>query len=378
MALKMDTIRLIDKMDHLFRRLVENHGASARQLTAIRHFVPLGRIAAGIVITAPLALGIALSAEAPRSNNIPVRITVEAKPIDSFLYSDPDRHRFGMLEYLGGIELTSSHRDFGGLSAMRVESDGMHFVSLSDHGRWFTGRIVYDGGRPSGIADALMAPMLGPDGRTLASRGWYDTESLAEQDGMLYVGIERVNRIVRFDFAKFGVLARADVIPVPLGISKLPGNKGLEALAFAPRTSRLAGALMAFSERGLDSYGNLKAFLLGGAAPGEFTVKRRDDFDISDCAILPSGDVLLLERRFTWLSGIAIRLRRIAIADIAPGAIVDGPVVMSADMRYQIDNMEGLSIHRDPDGSTILTMISDDNFFFLQRTILLQFKLVED
>jgi hypothetical protein len=78
------------------------------------------------------------------------------------------------------------------------------------------------------------------------------------------------------------------------------------------------------------------------------------------------------------LSGIAIRLRRIAIADIAPGAIVDGPVVMSADMRYQIDNMEGLSIHRDPDGSTILTMISDDNFFFLQRTILLQFKLVED
>jgi hypothetical protein len=174
------------------------------------------------------------------------------------------------------------------------------------------------------------------------------------------------------------VLARADVIPVPLGISKLPGNKGLEALAFAPRTSRLAGALMAFSERGLDSYANLKAFLLGGAAPGEFTVKRRDDFDISDCAILPSGDVLLLERRFTWLSGIAIRLRRIAIADIAPGAIVDGPVVMSADMRYQIDNMEGLSIHRDPDGSTILTMISDDNFFFLQRTILLQFKLVED
>jgi hypothetical protein len=179
------------------------------------------RIAAGIVITAPLALGIALSAEAPRSNNIPVRITVEAKPIDSFLYSDPDRHRFGMLEYLGGIELTSSHRDFGGLSALRVESDGMHFVSLSDHGRWFTGRIVYDRGRPSGIADALMAPMLGPDGRTLASRGWYDTESLAEQDGMLYVGIERVNRIVRFDFAKFGVLARAPDLVKPA----VPGQR---------------------------------------------------------------------------------------------------------------------------------------------------------
>jgi hypothetical protein len=81
----MDTIRLIDKMDHLFRRVVKNHGGPAGQLTAIRHFGPLGRIAAGIVITAPLALGIALSAEAPRSNNIPLRIAIEAKPIDSFL-----------------------------------------------------------------------------------------------------------------------------------------------------------------------------------------------------------------------------------------------------------------------------------------------------
>jgi hypothetical protein len=220
--------------------------------------------------------------------------------------------------------------------------------------------------------------MLGPDGRTLASRGWYDTESLAERDGWLYVGIERVNRIVRFDFARQGVLARAEVVQVPLGISKLPNNKGLEALTFAPRNGKLAGALLAFSERGLDPNGNLKAFLLGGAIPAEFSVKRRDEFDISDSVTLPSGDVLLLERRFSWLSGIAMRMRRIAIADIAPGALVDGPVLLFADMGFQIDNMEGLSAHVDADGRTILTMISDDNFSFLQRTVLLQFRLVDD
>src|SRR4029077_18282609 len=109
---------------------------------------------------------------------------------------------------------------------------------------------------------------------------------------------------------------RAEVVQAPLGISKLPNNKGLEALAFAPRNGKLAGALMAFSERGLDANGNLKAFLLGGALSAEFSVKRRDEFDISDCVTLPSGDVLLLERRFSWLSGIAMRMRRIAIADI--------------------------------------------------------------
>jgi hypothetical protein len=344
---------------------------------ANRGLVPNRRAVAAVM--ACTAVAFVSPACAQRSRFLtPVRITVDAKPIEAFNISAPDQRRFGTLEYLGGLELTSSFSEFGGLSALRVGADGEHFVSLTDKGNWLTGRIVYEGGRPSGIVDATMAPMLGPDGRPLAARGWYDTESLAERDGWLYVGIERVNRIVRFDFARKGVLARAEEIPVPLGISKLPNNKGLEALAFAPPGSQLAGTLMAFSERGLDFKGNLKAFLLGGALSAEFSVKRRDEFDISDSTILPSGDVLLLERRFTWLSGIAMRLRRIAIADITPDALVDGPVVLFADMGYQIDNMEGLSAHPGPNGSTILTMISDDNFSVLQRTVLLQFRLVEE
>jgi hypothetical protein len=340
-------------------------------------FVWSRRATAAFIACAAVALAWPAAAE-PRRFDAPVSITIAAKRIGAFSPGIPEQHRFGTLEYIGGLELTSSFREFGGFSAIRVESDGEHFVSLTDQGSWLTGRIVYDHGRPTGIADATMAPMLGPDGRSLASRGWFDTESLAERDGWFYVGIERVNRIVRFDFARLGVLARAEVVPVPPGISKLPFNKGLEALAFAPRGGKLAGALMAFSERGLDPQGNLKAFLLGGAAPAEFSVKRRDEFDISDATVLPSGDVLLLERRFSWLSGIAMRLRRIAIADIAPGAVVDGPVLIFADMGYQIDNMEGLSAHVAPNGSTVLTIISDDNFSILQRTVLLQFRLVED
>jgi hypothetical protein len=323
------------------------------------------------------ALAFVLPAAAQRGAEPPVRITIDAKPIDAFRPGTASQRRFGMLDFVGGIELKSSHPDFGGLSALHVEADGEHFVSLSDRGHWLTGRIVYERGRPVGVADAVMASMLGPDGRTLNARGWYDTESLAVRDGYFYVGIERINRIVRFDFARSGVLARAEVVPVPSGIAKLPNNKGLEALAFALRASKLDGALLAFSERGLDPGGNLKAFLIGGAAPGEFAVKRRDEFDISDCAVLPSGDVLLLERRFSWLTGVAMRLRRIAAADIAPGALVDGPVLLFADMGYQIDNMEGLAVHAAPDSGTILTMVSDDNFSILQRTILLQFKLSE-
>jgi hypothetical protein len=308
----------------------------------------------------------------------PAQIAIEARPIKSFHLSEPSRTRFGSLEFRGGLELTSTHRDFGGVSAIRVAADGAHFVALTDRARWLTGRIVYDAERPAGIADAVLAPMLGADGRPLAARGWFDTESIAEDGGTLYVGIERVNRIVRFDFGRDGVRARGVPIPVPSAIASLPDNKGLEAMVVVPQGLPLAGTLIAISERGLDARGDLKAFLIGGPNPGEFFVQRRDGFDVSDCALLPSGDLLLLERRYSPARGIAIRIRRVALGAIAPGARVDGAELVSADMSYQIDNMEGLSVHRTAAGDVVLTLVSDDNFSPLQRTILLQFKLVED
>ena len=85
----------------------------------------------------------------------------------------------------------------------------------------------------------------------------------------------------------------------------------------------------------------------GSAAGGVFSFKRTDDFDVSDCAATPDGRLLVLERRFSWARGLAIRIRSVPLAAIKPGALVDGPELIFADMGYQIDNMEGLSVHRD-------------------------------
>ncbi|MGZ5805484.1 MAG: esterase-like activity of phytase family protein, partial [Xanthobacteraceae bacterium] len=68
--------------------------------------------------------------------------------------------------------------------------------------------------------------------------------------------------------------------------------------------------------------------------------------------------------------------RRLALSSLSPGVLADGPSLFEADLGYQIDNMEALGIHVAKDGATILTMISDDNFSMLQRTILLQFAIV--
>jgi hypothetical protein len=303
-------------------------------------------------------------------------IEVRAEPITAFDPHDPSRKRFGQLEFRGGLTLTSSYREFGGLSAIRIEPDGAQFISLSDHGRWFKGRLSYEGARPIGIAEAVMAPILGPDGQALAAHGWHDTESIADDGGTLYVGIEGVNQIVRFDYGKDGLLARGHPIPVPPGIRTLPLNKGLEALVFLPRNRPMGGTLIAISERGLDNAGNLRAFLIGGPAPGTFAIKRIEQFDISDAALLPSGDLLILERSLSWPEGLLVQIRRIQIGDVKPGAVVDGPAIFKADLRFEIDNMEGLAVHQSPAGETVLTLISDDNFSALQRTELLQFTLV--
>ena len=126
-------------------------------------------------------------------------IEIQARPIAALLPSDPARVRFGALTFRGGITLTSNYKEFGGVSAIRVAADGARFLSVTDKGRWLRGRIVYDGWRPVGIADAEMAPVLGTDGKRLAAQGWYDTESLALDGGTAFLGIERVNRIVRLD-----------------------------------------------------------------------------------------------------------------------------------------------------------------------------------
>ena len=306
----------------------------------------------------------------------PVSIEVAAQPIRAFDPRDRTHVQFGALRFRSGLVLTSKFHDFGGLSGLRLEPDGAKFVSFSDKGNWFTGRIVYRDGIMTGLADVECAPMLWADGRPLASRGWFDTESLAFDGATAYVGIERVHQIVKFDFGRDGVRALGTLVQVPHAIRKLPSNKGLEALV-VPRTGPLAGTLIAISERGLDADGNILAWLINGKTPGAFAVHRTDDYDISDAALLPSGDLLILERKFSWTGGAGIRIRRIPIGSVMPGALVDGPGIFEADLAYEIDNFEGIDVFVTDAGETVLTLVSDDNFSILQRTLLMQFTLVE-
>lgn len=311
----------------------------------------------------------------PKEDEKITNVEVHVSPVTDFDLRDPERREFGALIFRGGLELSSTQPGFGGLSSIRLFDGGTRFVIVSDRGRWLRGRIGYDGERPVSVSEAEMAPMLAEDGKPLALKGWFDTESLADDGGIFYVGIERVNEIVRFDYGKDGFNARAKPVDFPPQIKKLPYNKGLEAMTFVPRGMPLGGTLIAISERGLDEAGNIMGFLVGGPSPGMFTVARSDDFDITEAAVTPNGDLLILERGFSLLRGAGMRIRRTPLREVKPGALIRGEVLFTADRNYMIDNMEGLAVHRAANGDTVLTLISDDNFNPLQRTLLLQFTL---
>ncbi len=59
-------------------------------------------------------------------------------------------------------------------------------------------------------------------------------------------------------------------------------------------------------------------------------------------ACCPRATLLILERKFSLTGGIGIRIRRIAMKAIAPGALVDGPSIFDADLGQEIDNFEGI------------------------------------
>jgi len=335
-----------------------------------RRWLNVGALCAALA----LVVGTFALADVLRYPAAPTHIDITATAITSFDNRDPTRTRFGDLEFRGGLELSSRHPAFGGISALHVEPDSNRFIAATDRGSWVRGRIVYRDGKPAAVADAEVAPILGVDGRPLAARGWFDVESLAERDGILYVGIERAEQIVRFDYRRDGLRARGQPIDVPADFKTFTFNKSLECLA-APQGA-LAGRLIVVTEHSLDSAGNLRSFVLGADQVTRFGVKRSDDFDVSDCTVLSQDELLLLERRASPARGIAIRIRRIPIADIKEGAVVDGRSMFDADLAFQIDNMEGIGVHRNSAGETIVTLVSDDNFSIIQRNLLLQFSVV--
>jgi len=330
----------------------------------------------GVVAVVAMVLAAGL---APAAAGAPVEaMDISARPIDQFRIGSDER-RFGPFEFVGGLEMTSSAGDFGALSSFRFLEPGAGFIGVADTGFWFFGTVARDAdGRPSGITDFRMQQMVDKSG-TAVDRKWeVDAEGLDVKDGVASVGFERNHRIAQYHIDPAGMGPAFKEVPFLVPSHELRQNKGFETVTRAHPYGQHEGGLVIVSERSIDKKGNVFAAIIEGPNKGVFTVRREGDFDITDGAFLPDGDLLLLERRFTMADGVAMRLRRIYGESIAKGEVADGPVLMRADMGYQIDNMEAMDVWQRADGAVMVSLMSDDNHSMLQRNLYLEFRLHED
>lgn len=336
----------------------------------------------GFALTLILMLSVpSASAQGIRTALTPRDILIEAHTIPHFLSTAPQTSRFGKLTFLGGVELKSKDPDFGGLSGLVIDPDGKSFIAITDRSHWVTGSFILQGEAITGITQARIAPMLAPNGRRLRESRYYDTEGLARQGRHVLVSVERNHAILRYEWEGQGFASRPSVVPTPPSLASLDKNSGIEAVGVLPPQSTLAGTIIAIAEQAPQQTDqqnlakDIPGYLIGGRTTGFLRIKMRDEFAITDLSFLPNGDMLILERRFALLTGIAMRIRRIALASITPNALLDGEILIEADGRYALDNMEGMAMHQDAQGRTVLTLISDDNFSAFQRSLILRFRL---
>ncbi|PSH69158.1 hypothetical protein CU102_10215 [Phyllobacterium brassicacearum] len=328
---------------------------------------------------APLFLTVPLLLVAPSSaeEGGVARVVVTSRTISSFRIGSSET-RFGTLEFVGGLEMTSTNPEFSGLSAFRYLDRGQAFLGITDTGLWYAGKMVRDSrGRPASIDEFRMAPIQSEEGMPVEGKWNSDAEGMSVSGQIVTMSFERVHRIAEFALDPNNFVSKPKYLPLPIPKNELRNNRGIETIAYAPASSPLQGARVAVTEKSINEAGDVFAAVLEGPREGIFYVKRLDDFDISDGDFLPDGDLLLLERRFSMSSGVTLRIRRIAADTITPGATVDGLIILGADMRDQIDNMEGLDVWQAEDGSTRLSMVSDDNHSIVQRNLYLEFRLAE-
>jgi hypothetical protein len=309
-------------------------------------------------------------------------IEINAQPIAHFERGNPEAKRFGPLEFRGGLVLASPSPNFGGWSGLVMEADGKSLLAISDVGSWMSADVVYQGKRPTRLTRARLGPLLGSRGQPLKDKREQDAEGLTLlegnlQSGVVLISFERLHRIGRFPVRKGEVGAPVGYLKLPIEARGMRENQGIEAVAVLQGGPR-KGSIVAFAERFTRGSGYHTGWIWVGSEPHKLQLEDIDGFNITDATSLPDGSLLVLERYFRWTEGVKMRLRHIPAKEIAPGARISGRVLFQGDSSFEIDNMEGLSVHRSADGETILSLISDDNFnHLLQRTVFLQFALVE-
>lgn len=275
----------------------------------------------------------------------------------------------GPFDLIGAWQLVSSHKDFGGYSALLQTQPG-RLLAFSDRGYSLE---FSEPGTPQ--APIRIAPLLEDSARLKDNR---DVESATRDSasGSIWIGLEGRNAIARHR----SDLHREQFREIA-GMHDWPQNQGPEAML------RLRdGRFVALCEctPGWFQGGRHPSLLFSGDPTGEaaaqaFTFAGIDGYRPTDMAQLPDGRVLIIVRQLVWPvpARFAIKILIADPADIAPGKLWQARELADLAEPWPVDNYEGLAIERQADGSLITWLISDENGAATQRVLLLKLRIDE-
>lgn len=292
------------------------------------------------------------------------RPLIAAAGLAAFLILSPATAQ--QVDYVGTHVWQESDEDFGGFSGIEITGAGRGYYALSDRGTIRWGEVSRDAqGRIRAMTQAGVTRLRDSKGQPLPP-GWLgDAEGLAvDEAGRIWVSFEGLHRIARYDDPD----RPAHRIESPEAFKALQPNAGLEALAIAPD-----GAIIGVVER---SGSRSQPFPVwrwqNGVWDQPFSIPRDGNWLPTGADFGPDGRFYLLERDFQGLRGFASRIRRFDWGEGGPMA----PQTLLETTPGQYDNLEGISVWDDGQGLRI-TMISDDNFLFLQRTELVEYRVTD-
>jgi hypothetical protein len=306
--------------------------------------------------------------------------TINTAQIESFMSAGVGQRVQGLV-WRGGLEMRGPPDTFGGLSGLGFTSAEGHLVMVSDRGRFISGQLIYDEQqRPASLVGVRIESIQNSRGAALPRPYTRDAEAIAviTRDGKpaaVRVGFENLTRVADFDLVNGRPAGAAREVSIPEWLTDTRTNSTLEAVCIAPASSPIAGSTLLLTEGVIDDDGLHSAWLLGRNDRGPLSYLSGERSNPTDCAFLPNGDLLVLERGVALLS-FNMKLKRVPAADVKPGAHMRGEVLLESS-GSDIDNMEAVAVHNAPDGSIRITLVSDNNFNDWERSLLLEFSLPE-
>lgn len=307
-----------------------------------------------------------------------VELTVGAVQLDQFRGVSLDQP-VDRLIWRGGIAMVSQVDTFGGLSGLSFTGTDQQVAFVSDRGNFISGQLIYDdANRLLGFIGANIDSIENSKGEPLPRQYARDAEAIATvmrngKPAAVRVSFEHLTRVADFALSDGVPGGPARELTLPDWLTAIRTNESLEALCIAPPASPVAGSTLLLVEAGTDDTVEHAGWLLGQADKGPLTYRGSADANPSDCAFLPNGDLLVLERGVSFLS-FTMTLRRIPAAAVHPDSVMSGDVLLQA-VGGDIDNMEQVAVHTAPDGETRIILGSDNNFNDWERNLLLEFAL---